>query len=104
MTTYAVTYNDMSYVTYDLTDEHYNLLATALSNGMHGIHLPDFGILITKDIRAVVKQAPAPLENESFSPDMTEEEKEHLAYMKLATELAKIEYEDETEYQGGMMP
>lgn len=104
MSMYSVAYNDMSYMTYEFTDEQYDKLKNGIMAGSTGVNLVGIGLFILKDIRSVIIQKPAPIENESFTPDLTEEEKEHIAYIKWAEQMALLDKKDETEYEGGMMP
>lgn len=103
MSMYGITYNDMSYMTVELTDDEYQAVSKGLMDGARGISMEGTGVLLLKDVRSVLKQIPLPEENPSYTPDLSEEEQEHIAMVQWAEKMAAGE-EDETEYTGGMMP
>src|SRR5690348_5533876 len=70
--TYAIFYNDNSYVTYDLTEKDYQGLKHSLL-----FHLPvievSIGLLRTGDIRSVIVQRPIQ-ENKAVDPLLSDEQ------------------------------
>jgi hypothetical protein len=53
---YAVMYNDNTHVIYELTNTSYEVLCNALTEEKRGVIIPDVGVLILDDVRAVIKQ------------------------------------------------
>jgi hypothetical protein len=49
-------YKDQSLYNFDLTLYAYEVLSKGLQDGKHGVILPEIGVLVLDDIRAVIKQ------------------------------------------------
>lgn len=72
---YVVMYKDLTNVNYELTAAQYDTICKGLIEGKAGVVLPNVGVLMLADIRAVVKQKvepeapPVPAADTTLSPD-----------------------------------
>lgn len=71
---YAVMYTDGTYMTYEFTEEDYNLIALTMCSDQR-VAVTSLGILVLTDIRSIIKQKPQeqPAESESAYPNIDQE-------------------------------
>ena len=83
---YTFYYNDGSFLTYTIDDEHIGEVYKATLE-KRALIVPDIGLFRTEDIRSIIKQKPEPVvteENPSYNPDLSKHEQDWLDAMKLA--------------------
>lgn len=97
MDTYVINYRDQTAMTLVLTDEQYKIFCTGFQENLPGVLIPDVGCLRLDDVRSIIKQTEAPMqENESYSSEVTEEEKEYAEYLRKVDEWAAFDANSKT--------
>lgn len=100
MNEYRFFYEDGMCITHKLSDEQYGRVEGFIEAHADAVLLKDYGFISLKSLRAIIKQEPLAENERSYTPDLTDEEKDYLESLRLAEKLFS-ELPDDDEYEGG---
>jgi len=93
---YKIIYKDQTELVVFLTDEQYRRLGLGICKGEPAIIVDGLGVLRLEDIRSVIYVPEVPM-NESYDPELSDEQREYMEYLKLTNMLLKSDEVDSDE-------